>query len=163
DVFGRREVQTEAACFQTDEEDAAGLVGLEAQNALLSVRRLAVEPFEGDLALFELGLDDVEQHGELREDEGLLALIDDGSNVFEQRLELGTRIEAAIAIHETRMTRDLPQAEQRLEHVHRRTSDAVSPDASEERRLIVLPYRVVRRSLRRGHDALDGLFDSRRK
>ena len=60
------------------------------------------------------------------------------------------------------MARDLTQSEESFEHVDGRATDAVSTHAREKRRLVVPANGLVRRALRRGHHAVNGLLDPRR-
>ena len=75
-VLGRGQIQSEPARFQTDEEQPAVLILLEALHAALAVARPAVEVFVRDLLLIEPLLEDSQQGCELREEEDFVSAFD---------------------------------------------------------------------------------------
>ena len=89
DVFGRGQVQAQAAGLEADQEDRAVGIGLEPLDLGGAVAGPAVEVFVGDLLLLEPLADDRQEAGELREDQDLVPLLDDLGDRRDQHVELG--------------------------------------------------------------------------
>mmetsp|Transcript_45666 Transcript_45666/g.113461 ORF Transcript_45666/g.113461 Transcript_45666/m.113461 type:complete len:252 (+) Transcript_45666:210-965(+) len=76
DAVGRREVESQAACLETDEEDADVRVVVERVDGCLPtiLRHLAIQTHERHTSVLQPSLDDVQELGELTEDDALCGL-----------------------------------------------------------------------------------------
>src|SRR5439155_20340343 len=83
----------------------------------LPPRRLPGEHVIGHAAALELGLDELQALDELREQQHLVAFLEQRLQELEQRLELA-RAQAVAAAGERRVAADLAEARERGEHRH---------------------------------------------
>src|SRR5207248_6673248 len=105
----------DAARLEADEEEGDGRVLLKSVHALPPVARLPVKVGEGDAALLQLRLQELQHPDELREDQRLMTFGAERFERLQQQFEL--RRAAPEGLHrEPRVIADLPQAQQAFEH-----------------------------------------------
>ena len=98
DVVGGGQVEAEAAGLEADQEELAVGIGLEALDPRLAVARLAVEVLVGDALARRAARARREEAGELREDQRLVALLEDLGELREEHVELGAGLVGAALV-----------------------------------------------------------------
>jgi hypothetical protein len=150
DVVGGRQVQTDAARLQADEEERLRGIFLKPRDAGGPILDVTIEVLVLDPRRVEALAQDREEAGELREHERLVAF---GSNLLEarqQHVELRGRLGDATLVDEAGMAGGLPQPQERFEHQDLRLPQRIIAGLhlSEEAGAIVIPQLVVERALR---------------
>ncbi len=158
DVVGGGEVEAEAAGFEGDEEEGAGGVGLEMLDALLAVAGFAIEIFVDDAFGVEGGADDGEHAGELGEDQGFVAFVDDFFEAGDQQVEFGAGFGEARAVDEAGVQGGLAEAEEGFEDLDFGTGEALAVDLLQQFLAIAGAEVVVELALRGFELAVEGLL-----